>query len=541
MADIENEPQATIGLEDYLRIAWERAWIIILAVVVVVGIALYMSLTTTPMYSAAASLVYQKNDMDTVVSGYGLYAYDYDRDRTIATAVAAIGSSGPLAEAVKAQLRSDKPAEMLMGMVSVGTTEGSDLVSIQAASPDPREAATVANAYADQFVIYRRKTDRATVAAAREVLKQQIDTLTPEERLNDYGLILQDKYETLRVLESMQDGRFSLLRRAVVPTAPYAPQTTRNAVLALVVGLVLGAGIAILIEYLDKRVKDEKTLERVTGLPVLASIPAVGGKWRNTGKGQRSNSVVGFEGSSSILLESFRTLRSSLQYFDVGGTLSTIIVTSGLPREGKSVTTVNLAISLALSGHRVVILEADLRRPMMHQYLGLDNQVGLSTVLAGKSTIAKASQLVDMDALVPSKERIAQEEGGSLSLRKNLYCLPSGPLPPNPAELLGSAKMGQVIHELKRTCDYLLIDTPPVLPVSDALLVAANADAIILTARLNSSTRGELDEVRSLLNRAGVRVLGVVAGGVKKKRGYYYRRSYGYGYGYGDSYGYGDH
>ena len=541
MADIENEPQATIGLEDYLRIAWERAWIIILAVVVVVGIALYMSLTTTPMYSAASSLVYQKNDMDTVVSGYGLYAYDYDRDRTIATAVAAIGSSGPLAEAVKAQLRSDKPAEMLMGMVSVGTTEGSDLVSIQAASPDPREAATVANAYADQFVIYRRNTDRATVAAAREVLKQQIDTLTPEERLNDYGLILQDKYETLRVLESMQDGRFSLLRRAVVPTAPYAPQTTRNAVLALVVGLVLGAGIAILIEYLDKRVKDEKTLERVTGLPVLASIPAVGGKWRNTGKGQRSNSVVGFEGSSSILLESFRTLRSSLQYFDVGGTLSTIIVTSGLPREGKSVTTVNLAISLALSGHRVVILEADLRRPMMHQYLGLDNQVGLSTVLAGKSTIAKASQLVDMDALVPSKERIAQEEGGSLSLRKNLYCLPSGPLPPNPAELLGSAKMGQVIHELKRTCDYLLIDTPPVLPVSDALLVAANADAIILTARLNSSTRGELDEVRSLLNRAGVRVLGVVAGGVKKKRGYYYRRSYGYGYGYGDSYGYGDH
>jgi len=537
MADIENEPQATIGLEDYLRIAWERAWIIILAVVVVVGIALYMSLTTTPMYSAAASLVYQKNDMDTVVSGYGLYAYDYDRDRTIATAVAAIGSSGPLAEAVKAQLRSDKPAEMLMGMVSVGTTEGSDLVSIQAASPDPREAATVANAYADQFVIYRRNTDRATVAAAREVLKQQIDTLTPEERLNDYGLILQDKYETLRVLESMQDGRFSLLRRAVVPTAPYAPQTTRNAVLALVVGLVLGAGIAILIEYLDKRVKDEKTLERVTGLPVLASIPAVGGKWRNTGKGQRSNSVVGFEGSSSILLESFRTLRSSLQYFDVGGTLSTIIVTSGLPREGKSVTTVNLAISLALSGHRVVILEADLRRPMMHQYLGLDNQVGLSTVLAGKSTIAKASQLVDMDALVPSKERIAQEEGGSLSLRKNLYCLPSGPLPPNPAELLGSAKMGQVIHELKRTCDYLLIDTPPVLPVSDALLVAANADAIILTARLNSSTRGELDEVRSLLNRAGVRVLGVVAGGVKKKRGYYYRRGYGYGY----DYGYGDH
>ncbi|MBN1629045.1 MAG: AAA family ATPase [Thermoleophilia bacterium] len=532
MVDNDSEPQATIGLEDYLRIAWERAWIIILAILVVVGIALYVSLTTTPMYSSAASLVYQKNDMDTVVSGYGLYNYDYDRDRTIATAVAAIGSSQTLAEAVKAQLASPDPADKYLGMVSAGATEGSDVVSVQAVSTDPREAAVVANAYADQFIIFRQNADRATVAAARDVVKQQLDALTADELEGGYGLLLQDKYETLRILESMQDGRFSLLRRASVPNDPYTPQTTRNAVLALVVGLVLGAGIAILIEYLDKRVKDEKTLERVTGLPVLASVPAVGGKWRESREGQRSNSVVGFEGSSSILLESFRTLRSSLQYFDVNGTLSTIIVTSGLPREGKSVTTVNLAVSLALSGHRVVILEADLRRPMMHQYLSLDNQAGLSSVLAGKASIAKASQLVQMDVLVPAKERMEQGEGGSLSLRKNLYCLPSGPLPPNPAELLGSARMGQIIHELKRTCDYLLIDTPPILPVSDALLIAPHADAVLLAARLHASTRGELEEVRSLLDRAGVRAIGVVAGGVKKKHSYY-KRGYGYGYGYG--------
>jgi len=421
--------------------------------------------------------------------------------------------------------------------VSVGTTEGSDLVTISAVSTDPNEAAAVANAYAEEFIIYRRNADREAVAAAREAVRDQLSLLTPEQLESGYALMLQEKDETLRILETMQDGRFAMLNSAVAPVRPFTPQTRRNLVLALVVGLVLGAGLAFLIEYLDKRVKDEKTLERVTGLPVLASVPAVGGKWKDTKRGTRSNGVVGFEGSSSLLLESFRTLRSSLQYFDVDRTLNSIVITSGLPQEGKSVTTVNLAVSLALSGHRVVILEADLRRPMMHQYLSLDNEAGLSTVLAAKTTLGKATQLVQMDVLVPAKERIEKDEGGSLSLRKNLYCLPSGPLPPNPAELLGSAKMGQIIHDLKKTCDYLLIDTPPVLPVSDSLLIAPHADAVILTARLYSSTREELEEVRSLLSRAGVRVLGVVAGGIKKKRGYYYRRGYGYGY----DYGYGDH
>jgi tyrosine-protein kinase Etk/Wzc len=169
---------------------------------------------------------------------------------------------------------------------------------------------------------------------------------------------------------------------------------------------------------------------------------------------------------------------------------------------------------------------------MVHEYLGLDNQVGLSTVLAGKCSIARASQLVKMDALVPAKER-EETETGSLSLRKNLYCLPSGPLPPNPAELLGSARMGQVMEELRKTADYVLVDSAPLLLVSDPLIVAAHADAVILTARLQASTRGEMEEVRSLLDRANVRAIGVVAGGVKSHRGYYHRRGRGYGYGYG--------
>ena len=537
MADKNNERQETVRLEDYLRIARERAWVIVLAVVVIVLIALYVSLRTTPLYSASAQLVYQRTGLDTAISGYQGYLLDYDKDRSIATDVAAIKSSQSLSEAVKGELATSKrSAGELLGMVSVSTSTGSDLVSISATSTVPQEAAQVANAYSHQFVIYRRNADRAAVAAARAEVNTEMSGLSASGLASDYGLMLQEKYETLRILEAMQDGGFTLMREAGVPGAPFTPQTQRNIILAIVVGLALGIGLALLLEYLDKRIKDEKTLERTSGLPVLAAVPAVGGRWRNARPGQRSAEVVGFEGSGSVLLESFRTLRSSLQYFDVDGDVHTILITSGLPQEGKTVTTVNLGISLALSGQRVIIVESDLRRPMVHEYLGLDNQIGLSTVLAGKCSIAKASQLVRMDALVSAEERLNTGEGSSLSLWKNLYCLPSGPLPPNPAELLGSARMSQVIAELKKTADYILVDSAPLLLVSDPLVLAPQLDAVIVTARLRASTRGEMEEVHNLLERAGVRAIGVVAGGVRHRRGYYHRRGHGYGYGYG--YGY---
>jgi succinoglycan biosynthesis transport protein ExoP len=541
MAEKNIERQETIRLEDYLRVVRDRAWVIALAVVVLVLAATYVSLRTTPLYSASARLVYQRTGLDTAISGYTSYYIDYDKDRSIATDVAAIKNSETLAQAVKTQLgtSTSRSAASLMGMVSVGTSTGSDLVNISATSSDPAEAALVANAYAQQFIDYRRNADRAAVASARDDVKNELDGLTDEQLASDYGLMLQEKYQTLRILEAMQDGGFTLMRAAEVPGAPFTPQTKRNIILALVVGLVLGVGLAFLLEYLDKRVKDEKSLERIAGLPVLASVPAVGGKWRMARKGQRYMDVVGFEGSGSVLLESFRTLRSSLQYFDVDDDVHTILITSGLPQEGKTVTTVNLGIALALSGQRVIILESDLRRPMVHEYLGLNNQVGLSTVLAGKCSIARASQLVKMDDLVPAKER-EETETGSLSLRKNLYCLPSGPLPPNPAELLGSGRMGQVMEELKKTADYVLVDSAPLLLVSDPLIIAAHVDAVILTARLKASTRGEMEEVRNLLARAGTRTIGMVAGGVKSRHGYYHRRGYGYGYGYrrGSGYGY---
>jgi Mrp family chromosome partitioning ATPase len=311
-----------------------------------------------------------------------------------------------------------------------------------------------------------------------------------------------------------------------------------------VVGLVLGLGLAFLLEYLDRRIKDEQTMEKLFGVPVLATVPLVSGRWGERRKG-RSDVSIGFADKHSPLIESFRTLRSNLQYFGVDTEIRTILVTSSLPREGKSTVSINLGLGLALSGARVIVLEADLRRPMLHTYLKLGNDVGLSNVLAGTHTFSEAMQLVRVDDYMPEDTRKRIPSGAEdLLLQKNFYCITSGPLPPNPSELMGSAKMQELLRTAAEAADYVIVDTPPLLLAADAVTLSAQVDGVLLTARLFSTTRDEAQATREVLERVGARVIGAVAFGGRLSQSYY-RRGYGgyranrYGYGRGYGYGYG--
>jgi succinoglycan biosynthesis transport protein ExoP len=541
MADTDNDGREGVGLDEYLRVLRERAWIIGACVLIVFLVTLITSLRTVPLYSSSVELVYEKANMETAVIGYQLGGYDSDRSRTIEAAIAAIGRNESITEAVAAQLKTEGSAgaqlsaKELSDMVIASSESQSDLVTVRVDSPRPQEAAAVANAFADQFIVYRRSSARAAVDEAADVINSELSAMTPSELNSDYALMMRDKYESLRVAAAMQDGDFKMMTRAEVATAPFTPKTTRNIVLGLVLGLALGVGLAFLLDYLDKRIKDQTALEKVSGLPVLASVPVLGRSWRGAKIDERSLGVIGFAGDRSPLLESFSTLRSTLQYFNVDGTMRKILLTSGLPMEGKTMTTVNLGISLAMSGKRVIILEGDLRRPMVHEYLGIENQVGLSNLLANTATVPSAMQLVALDPLIPARARKGEKGSSALVIRKNLYCITSGPQPPNPGELLQSTRMGEIISELEHLADYVLIDTPPVLAVSDPVAMARQADAVILCARLRSSTRDEIAQTLELLTRAGARVIGTVAGGVKMGRSSYYRRGYHYqngGYGY---------
>ncbi|MBN1628534.1 MAG: hypothetical protein JW990_02105 [Thermoleophilia bacterium] len=526
------ETRESPELADYIRVIRERWWVIVVAVVVAVAIALALSLTSTPMYRSEARLLYAKNNLDQALFGSQIFA-TADQNRAVQTG-AALVELAPVAEAVATQLGSDRSARALLNMVTTSSDTATNVIGVDAVSADPQEAADVANAFAEQFILARQASDRATVAAARELVKAEIDSLSAADAVSEYGMMLKEKYESLRILESMQNGGFTVVERAAPAGGPFSPQTTRNALLAAIVGLIVGTGLAFLLDYLDKRIKDEKTLERELGVPVLASVPMVGGHWGDK-SGERSDRPIGFVDHPE-LLESFRTLRSNLQYFSLDKPQPIWLITSGLPRQGKTTTTINLGLSLALSGKRVVVLEADLRRPMLHEYLGMVQSPGLSNVLAGTARLDDALQLVKADRFVPADSRRKQGDEPHGLLQRNFYVLTSGPLPPNPAELVASDRMIKVIDELSRMGDYLLIDTPPVLAVSDALALAPHTDGVILSALLGGSTRDEARRVRDIFERAGVRVIGTVAGGTRRATGYYRKKGYGYGYGY--EYGY---
>lgn len=524
----DSEPQQTAELADYLRVVRERWWVIVATVVIVVLVALAVSLNSTPQYRATARLLYQDSNLDQALFGSQVFA-NSNQDREVQTG-ATLVKLDAVANAVASELGSTKSSVDLLAMVEVESETSTNVIAINSVSTDPVEAAKVANSFAGQFVLFRQTTDRATVASARELVKEQLDSLTYSDASSDYGLMLKEKYESLRILESMQNGGFTIVQQAAPPSSPFAPQTTRNSILALVVDLVVGVGLAFLLDYLDRRIKDQRMMEDIFGAPVLAAIPSVNGRWKE----DRSGAPIGF-GSHPELLEPFRTLRSSLQYFDVDKSVHRLLITSGLPTEGKTTTSVNLGLSLALSGKRVIVLEADLRRPMVHKYLGLDNNLGLSSVLAGTAQVEDALQLVRADQFVPPRNRRGHGEAqDALLLQRNMGVLTSGLLPPNPAELLGSSRMAKAVVELSEMCDFLLIDTPPLLSVSDAVTLTPLVDGVIVAALLNSTSRDDAWQARNILDRAGARIIGVVAGNLtRKSRRYGYKYGYGYGYGYG--------
>jgi Mrp family chromosome partitioning ATPase/capsular polysaccharide biosynthesis protein len=529
MNETDIERAETAELADYIRVIRERAWVIAVAVVVVVAAAAGVSLAQTPQYRATASLLYQKSNLDQALFGSQVFV-NPNQDREVRTG-ADLAKMEPIVGAVAQQVGSDISVEQLRRMITVKPQTNSNVVGIEAVSTSPDQAAQVANAFVEQFVVFRQQNDRAAVAGARELVKQQLDSLSLADSASEYGLMLKEKYESLRILESMQTGGFTIVERAAVPATAFAPQPVRNSILGLVVGLVLGVGIAFLLDYLDRRIKDEKSLEHELGAPVLASIPAVGGRWLGGGRGKaRFDAAIGFHKHPS-LIEPFRTLRSSLQYFDVDTDKHVYLVTSGLPREGKTTTTINLALSLAVSGKRVIVVEADLRRPMVNEYLGLESSLGLSSILARTEGTSDFLQLVRADDFMPVRNGDSGEARARKSLQRNVYILPSGPVPPNPAELLSSRRMGKLVEELAGMADYVLIDTPPLLLVSDALVLGQHVNGVILTIRLNSTTRDEVREMRSTFERAGIRVVGAVAGGAKRSPAYYRKRGYGYGYG----------
>jgi len=302
-----------------------------------------------------------------------------------------------------------------------------------------------------------------------------------------------------KVTDLSQPGTVSVVELATVPTSPVKPQVPLNVALGLIAGLVVAVGLVLLMEYLDDTVKSEQDVERVAGLTTLGVIARFGRR--------RSGQPVSGYGSRSPAAEAYRAIRTSVQFATMDRPGQVLLVTSPNAGDGKSTTAANLAVAMASAGKRVVLVDGDLRKPTLHRAFNLENRVGLtSALLSGNGT-----------------RSYIQSSGFD-----NLLVLASGPLPPNPSELLSSPRMRDLMEALRREVDVVVMDSPPALLVTDATLLAALADATILVAEAGHTRSAALRQAVDGLSRATDRLLGVVLNKTGRRGAAAYHHYYHY-------------
>jgi capsular exopolysaccharide synthesis family protein len=339
---------------------------------------------------------------------------------------------------------------------------------------------------------------------------------------------LQTKLKEGQIASGLKSSNIRIVDPALVPTTPARPAKTRNIALAFLIGLVGGIGLALLREYLDNTVKTPDDVETLARLPSLAVVPAFHDdgvstkrarllKSAGTNGFQKRIELVAHDLPKSQTSEAFRALRTALLLSQPGHPPQVILVSSALPREGKTTAAANLAVTLAQLGDKTVVLDADLRKPGVGRVLSLgsDKRVGLSSYLAGVSTL---DQVVVPHPVIP-----------------NLAAVPTGPLPPNPADLLSSHKLAEAVAELRKKYKFVVIDSPPIMAATDAVILSAQVDGVLLVVRSGETPKEAFTRTRDLLTSVKCHLLGVVLNAVNTNApDYYYSyRYYPYSYGYG--------
>lgn len=509
-------------LRDYLQVLRRRKWTILLATALVVGVAVATSLLRTPVYRATAELLLQQRETEALFDPST--GNRNDPSRAVQTEIEVLKSQPVRAEAAK-RLGGRAPK------VSASQVGETDVVEVSVRSADPDQASAAANAYAEAYIDFRLKQAVNSVIDAVEQIQGKVTDLRNEvtdidkqiaglpaaqratqepnlraqqDALIEQQTVFKQKLDQLQVEQALKSGGAQLVTRAEVPTIPVEPRPVRTGVLALALGLVLGTGLAFLFDYLDDSIKRKEDVERVLpDLPVLGLVPAVA-----TWKEREKPFVISKKEPTSAAAEAYRSLRTSVQFVGLDRPLKTLQVTSPSASEGKTTTLANLAVALARAGQRVVVIDCDLRRPRIHDFFGARSYPGFTSVLLGDVSLSNAIQTV------PGEDR--------------LVLLPSGPIPPNPSELLGGRRTVELLTALQGESDIVLIDSPPVLPVTDAAVLAGRIDATLLVATAGTTTQKALSRAVEVLRQVDAPLIGVVLNGVTDDEGYGYSYQYRY-------------
>jgi Mrp family chromosome partitioning ATPase/capsular polysaccharide biosynthesis protein len=522
------EQDTGADLREFVRPIWRRRWLVV-AVVVVTTIATYVYNEHKPsQYRSSTQIFLQASEVDQALNGAG---GTFQGDRNIVNQASLLRTPA-IARVVAKDIGFRGDPAALLGAIAVTPSTGSDFLVISAVDGTSTGAATIANGFARAFIDNQNATTRAQITRALATARRQLGLLPVIAANTEARATLRTRISSLEALNGLSAGGAKQVDEAT-PGARFAPQPRRSALFGFALSLVLSILAAFGLERLDRRVKHLDEVDPAYDAPVLAALPVL-----QSGQATRSANGAVPE-IAPALREAVRGLRTNLQLASPDKPLRTFLVTSGLAGEGKSTLVLNLALAYAEAGLRVAIIECDMRLPSLSKLVPVKLSPGLSDVLAGQCSLAQAVQRVEVGATAAPLAAVAAGPGaGSWSRQATpLTVLAAGAQPADPSSLLATDGMMRVLDSAEADSDIVLIDTPPLLAVSDALPLLAHVDGTIIVARIGTTNRAAGRRLKEIINRIpGATVLGVVANAVPAADftgGNYY----GYGFGYGTAYG----
>lgn len=522
----------SIDLRNILGNFWRRKWVILVFVAVVTtGVVGAMMLLKAPRYESSTDILQRRSGLDKALIGSELFLESESQpERKMETAAELVVSPEVVSAVSKklgARLKGRDPAYL----VDVSVLKKTDILRVTASDPDPQLAADVANTFAAEYINWRRNVDHEILQQAKAPIEAQLRTFSPEDYESVTYRVLSDKLESLKLIEAVQTGDLEVVKAAIVSAKPSSPNAVRIGTIAFIVSLIGSVGMVFVIEQLDNKVRSVDEIVAEIDKPVLAAIPRAP-NFRGNG------SLLTLSKPSSPGSEAYRLLKTNLSFVEPDNPVKSILIASAAPEDGKSTTLANLAVTLARSGRRVIIIEADFRRPVLSEYLELEGAIGLTNMIADSCSLVESLQVIEVEKLVIGHQKSLNEsinkevlseamfKENANSEIKTIYCAVSGPLPPNPGELAASEKMGTIITEAGKYADVVLVDSPPIGLVSDAASLAARVDGVILVVKLNNTTREHLRHLRDFSESIPSKTLGIVATNAGGNGSYYYK--YGY-------------
>ncbi len=501
-------------IKKYFYLFWSWTWLILLVGLLAGGLAYYLSKRTIPIYQSSTKLLVSNPtslgtmDTSTLVDVYYM-----------TSTYAKMLTDGPVMQGVIDQLKLDMTPVKLQDAITVKNVQDTQLLVVTVSDPSPARAADIANTIGNVFSSRVRELQSQRYTASLIGLEKQINDMEQQinttkqiintttdastlSQLKDQLAQYQDIYTNLRTsyeqvrLAAVQTGTDVVVSEpATVSTIPVSPKTTRNTVLAALAGILLAAGLVFFFDMINDTIRDPSIVSNKFNLPTLGVVAS---------HKEKDSRPICLTEPRSPVAESFRSLRTNIIYSGVDTTLHRILITSSSPREGKTTVTANLAVTMAQGEVSVVLIDADFRRPAIHHKFGIHNRVGLS----------------DMFLPNPPVQVVRTVKGSSLAV------ITSGALPPNPTDLLTSRKMKQMLELMGKKCDLILLDTPPILSVTDGYALAPNMDGVIIVVRPGVTKMGELQQAIAKLRGVNAHILGVVYNRVSPRsrmfENYYY-------------------